>query len=89
MKSSRPSLLETRDKQLLRRDPDRRWYHCHTSVKLSWSQLMDPWTEWQHTHMLQPMSIESWAATKKVLNYCGGDMGSLPNSRLSRVSRRL
>ena len=28
---------ETRDKWQLSRDPDRNWYHCHTSVKLSWS----------------------------------------------------
>jgi len=32
---------ETWDKQLLSRDPDRRWYHRHTSVKLSWLQSMD------------------------------------------------
>ena len=67
MKSPRPSLRETRDKRPLGRDPDRSWCHCHTSAKLSLSQPMDPWTEWQHTRML-PMSMETWAATKKSLH---------------------
>ena len=31
MKSSQPSLRETRDKQPLGRDRDRSWYHCHTT----------------------------------------------------------
>ena len=46
----------TQDKRLLGRDLDRSWCHRYTSVKLSWSHPMDPWTEWQHTHMLPPMS---------------------------------
>ena len=44
VKSSRPSLCETRDKRPLGRDPDKSLSHRHTSVKLSWSQPMDPWT---------------------------------------------
>ena len=36
-----PSLRETQDKQPLGRDPKRSWCHCHTSVKLFWSQPMD------------------------------------------------
>ena len=44
LKTSRPSLRETRDKRTLGRDPDRSWCHSHTSVKLSWSKLMSPWT---------------------------------------------
>ena len=56
---------ETRDKQPLDRDLDRSWCHRNTSVKLSWSQPMNPWTEWQHTRMLLPNSMESWAVTKK------------------------
>ena len=35
VKSSRPSLRETRDKRLLGRDPDKSWYHRDTSVKVS------------------------------------------------------
>ena len=29
--------------------------------------LIGPWTEWQQTHKLLPMSMEPWAATKKAL----------------------
>ena len=68
VKNSRPSLRETRDKRPLARNPDRSWCHRRTSVKFSWSQPMDPWTELQHTHMLPPMSMEPWAATKKALH---------------------
>ena len=39
---------------------------------------MDPWTEWQHTYKLPPMSMEPWAATKKALHQCGGDTSSCP-----------
>jgi hypothetical protein len=35
---------ETWDKRPLGRDSDRRWCHCHTNVKLSWLQPMNPWT---------------------------------------------
>ena len=35
---------ETRDKRPLDREPDRSWCHLHTSVKLVWSQPVDPWT---------------------------------------------
>ena len=44
VKSSRPSLRETRDKRSLGRDPDRNWCYDHTSVKLLWSQSMGQWT---------------------------------------------
>ena len=44
MKSSQPSLCETRDKWTLCRDPDRSWCHRHTSAKLFWSQPMTSWT---------------------------------------------
>ena len=46
MKISRPSLRKTRDKGPLGRDPDRSWYHHHTTsmIKLFWSQSMAPWT---------------------------------------------
>ena len=50
---------ETRDKLPLGRDPDRSWCHHPTSVKLSWSQPMDSWTERQHTRMRPLMSIKS------------------------------
>jgi hypothetical protein len=56
---------ETRDKRPLGKDPDRSWCHRHTPVKVSGSQLMDLWTERQHTRMLRPMSMEPWAAIKK------------------------
>ena len=36
VKSSQPSLHETRDKRLLGRDPDKSCSHRHTSVKLFW-----------------------------------------------------
>ena len=49
---------ETQVKRPLGRKPDSRWSHRQTSVKLSWSQPVDPWTEQQHTCMLPPMSIE-------------------------------
>jgi hypothetical protein len=82
VKSSQPSLHETRDKWPLGRDPDRSWCHFHTNVKLSWLQPMDPWTERQHTlvccnshlyadaHtcMLLSMLLELWAADKKALH---------------------
>ena len=63
---------ETRDKRPLGRDLDRSRCHLHTSVQLSWSQPMDPWTERQHTCMLPRvlplMSMEPLAATKKALH---------------------
>ena len=46
VKSSRPSLRETRDKRPLGRDLDGSWCHLHTSVKHFWSQPNDPWTSW-------------------------------------------
>ena len=46
VKSSRPSLRETRDKRPLGRGPDRSWCHSHTSVQLSWSKSMD----WKAAH---------------------------------------
>ena len=58
----------TWDKRSLGRDPDRRRCHLHNSVKLSWSQPMNG-SDRQHTHMLPPMSMESWAATKKAASY--------------------
>ena len=72
------SLRETRNKRLLGRDPDRSWCHRHTCVKLyfPWSQSMNPWTELQHTRMLPPMSMESWAAMS--MESCGGDTSSCP-----------
>ena len=45
VKNSRYSQHETRDKRPLGRDPVMSWCHCHTSVKLSWSQPVEPWTE--------------------------------------------
>ena len=42
VKSSRPSLRETRDKRPSGNDPDKSWCHRHISVKLSWSQSMNP-----------------------------------------------
>ena len=44
---------ETWDKRPLNRDPDRSWCHRPTSVKLSWSQSIDPRTERQHTHLTE------------------------------------
>ena len=81
---------ETRNKQLLGRDPDRSWCHCHISVQLSWSQPMDPWTEWQHI-LMPPISMEWWALTKKFTLVWWHQLlsGSLPNSHLSWVSHRL
>ena len=35
---------ETLDKLPLGKDPKRGWCYRHTSVKLSWSQPMAPWT---------------------------------------------
>ena len=35
---------ETREKWPMMRDPGRSCFHRHTSVKLSWSQPMAPWT---------------------------------------------
>ena len=57
---------ETRGKRPLDRDPERGCCHHRTSVKLCWLQPMDTWAEWQHTRMLPPMFMESWAATKKL-----------------------
>ena len=76
VKSSRPSLRDTRDKRPLGRDPDRSWCHCYVSAKLSWSQAMHPWTERQHTHMLLLMSMDPWAETKKPLHLYGDDTKS-------------
>ena len=67
------------------RDPDGSWCHRHTTVKLSWSQPMDPWTEWKHTRVLPSMSMEPSAATKKALHYCEGDTSSCPGSYLTAV----
>ena len=35
---------ETPDKPLLGKNPDRSWFHLHTSVNLFWSQPMAPST---------------------------------------------
>ena len=79
VKSSRPSLRETRNKRPLGRDPDRNWCHRHTSVKLSWSQPMYPWTERQHTRMMAPMSIELWAGFTCVI--CASPHSYLHNGK--------
>ena len=47
MKSSRPSLRETRDKWPLVKDPDRSWCHRHISVKNFGRSL------WLHEHRRQ------------------------------------
>ena len=83
---------ETRDKRPLGRDPDRSWRHRHSSVKLPWSQYMDPLSERQHTRMLPPMFMKPCATTKKL--YTSGAvtpprLRSLPDERLSRVSSLL
>ena len=44
VKSSRPSLRETRDKPPLGMDPELSWYYLHTSANLCWSQPIAPWT---------------------------------------------
>jgi hypothetical protein len=43
MKSSRPSLRESQNKQPLTRDPDKSWREHHTMsmITLFWSQTMD------------------------------------------------
>ena len=64
MKSSWPNLHEIQDKGPMSRDRT----GAGASVKLSCSQPMDPWTEWQHTHMLLPISMEPWTMTKKALH---------------------
>ena len=68
MQSSRPSLRETLGKYPLGRNLDRNLCHLHTGVKLSWSQLMDPWIERQHTRMLPPMSMEPWVDNQNTLH---------------------
>ena len=82
MKSSRPGLRirEPRDKRPLGKDTDRSWYHRHnTSIfKLFTWQPVDSWTERQHIRMLLPISMDPWAAIKKVLHYCEGDTSSCP-----------
>ena len=70
---------ETRDKRPLGRD-SRSWCHNHTSVKLSYSQPMDPWTERRNTRMLPKMCMEPWAATKQALHQCGGNTSSCPDT---------
>ena len=79
VKISWPSVCETRDKRSLGGDPDSSWCHRHTSVK--------------HTRMLQPISMQPWAATKKSFKLVWGWhhllSGSIPNGHLSPVLRRL
>ena len=72
---------ETRDKRPLGRVPDRGWCHLHIGVKLFWSQLMAPY------ECAATQSMDPWAATKKALHQLLS--GSLPNGRLSQISRRL
>ena len=45
LKSSRPSLRETRDKRPLDKESNNSWCHRHTTsmIKLFWSQPMAPW----------------------------------------------
>ena len=38
----------TRGKWPLARNPDRSWWHCHTSLRLFWPQPMTPWTGLPH-----------------------------------------
>ena len=69
VKSSGPSLRETREKRPLGRDPDRRWRYRHTSVKLFWSQPMVPWTLVAAHECAASQSMDPWAATKKAFHY--------------------
>ena len=45
VKTSQPSLCETRDKWLLGQETDRSWCHRHTRnmIKFFWSQPLVPW----------------------------------------------
>ena len=77
---------ETWDKQLLSRDPDRRWCHRHTSVKLSWLQSMD----WAAAHWNAAANVhEAIGCYQKrfalVWRWHQLLSGFLPNSHLSRV----
>ena len=65
LKTSRPSLSETRDKRPLGRDPDRSWCHLHTSLKLFCSQLMAPWISVTAYECAAAQSMDSRTATKK------------------------
>ena len=69
---------ETRGKRPLGRDPDKSWCHRHTSVKLSWSKSMTPWTQAVAYECAAAQFMDQWAATKKVLHQCGGDISSCP-----------
>jgi hypothetical protein len=48
---------ETRNKQ--------RWVGTQTGAGVT---APDPWSEWQHTHMLPLLSLEQWAETTKALH---------------------
>ena len=58
---------KTRQKRLLGRDPGRSRCHLHTSVKLSWSQPIAPWTSPAAYECDAAQSMDPWAATKKAL----------------------
>ena len=90
LKSSRPSLRETRDNRPLGRYPDRSWCYRQNSVKLSWSKPMDPWI----VHSYAAADVHgAMACDQKTFTLVWSWLqllsGSLPKDSLSRVSRWL
>ena len=82
VKISRPSLCETRDKRPLGWESDRSWCHCHTNVKLFWSQPMAP----RSSGVAYECDQESFTLVwwwHQLLS------GSLPNGHLSATSHWL
>ena len=49
---------DTRGKWPLFRNPDRSWWHRHTSLKLFWPQPMAPWTTGQK--LFWPQLLTPW-----------------------------
>ena len=61
---------ETREKQLLGRDPDSSWCHRHTinMIKFFRSQSLAPWTSAAAFECVATQSMDPWAATKKAFH---------------------
>ena len=81
VKSSRATLrpMWNLGKQLLGRDPDRSWYHCHTSVKLFWLQPMDPWTS------VASAWTRIWTEVSSSMRWCSNQL-SHPDDPLGQAS---
>ena len=85
VKSSWPSLRETRDKRPFGSDAERSWCHRHISVNNFLKSFFSR-SPWFHGHRRQHSLYTSFTLVWRWHQLLSG---SLPNGRLSQVPRRL